>query len=229
MGGRIVTRTRPTRQAPAKWMGFYGFGPASGLYKPRVTAQALSFWRRLGLAFSVFFRALFDERYALSLLAQHTGQAAGTVEPARAPGASAQRGAPAATTPARPEPGDTSALLLLSLLQTEGRFVDFAQQDIAGFPDADVGAVARVVHAGCRKVLNAYVHIEPILPEPEGQSVNLEPGFDPSRVKLTGKVGGEGRLRGVLRHRGWQATEVRLPTVLDAAGALVLCPAEVEL
>jgi hypothetical protein len=187
-------------------MGFCGFDLAPGLYKPHVTVQSLSFWRRIGLAFSAFFRALFDERYALSLLALDVSP---KPEPA--------------------EPADTSALLLLSLLQTEGRFVDFAQQDIAGFPDAEVGAVARVVHAGCRKVLNAHVHIEPILPEPEGQSVSLEPGFDPNRIKLTGKVGGEGRLHGVLRHRGWQAKEVRLPTVVDAAGALVLCPAEVEL
>ncbi len=127
------------------------------------------------------------------------------------------------------ERADGSALLLLSLLQTEGRFVDFVQQDIAGFPDGDVGAVARVVHAGCRKVLATHLHIEAIRAEPEGQSVNLEPGFDPSRVKLTGNVAGAGRLRGVLRHRGWQATEVHLPTLVDPAGALVLCPAEVEM
>jgi hypothetical protein len=92
-----------------------------------------------------------------------------------------------------------------------------------------VGAVARVVHGGCRKVLGAHVRIEAIRSEPEGQPVALEPGFDPSRVKLTGNVAGGGRLNGVLRHRGWQATDVRLPTVVDRAGALVLCPAEIEL
>jgi hypothetical protein len=59
--------------------------------------------------------------------------------------------------------------------------------------------------------------------------VSLEPGFDPQRVKLTGNVAGAGRLRGVLRHRGWQATQVRLPTLVDPDGALVLCPAEVEM
>lgn len=120
-------------------------------------------------------------------------------------------------------------MLLLSLLQSEGRFVDFVQQEIAAFPDADVGAVARVVHAGCRKVLRTHLQIEPIRPEPEGQPVTLEPGFDPSRVKLTGNVVGGGRLHGVLRHRGWHAAQVQLPTLVDRASSRVLCPAEVEM
>jgi hypothetical protein len=36
------------------------------LYKPLVTAS-LPWWRRIGLAFSVFFRILFDVRYAASI------------------------------------------------------------------------------------------------------------------------------------------------------------------
>jgi hypothetical protein len=132
---------------------------------------------------------------------------------------------PLAPTPA----SDASALVLLSLLQAEGRFVDFVQQDITPFADADVGAVARVVHAGCRKVLGAHLRIAAIRGEAEGQHVALEPGFDPSHIKLTGNVAGSGRLSGVLRHRGWQATEVHLPTVVDRAGTRVLAPAEVEL
>jgi uncharacterized protein DUF2760 len=124
---------------------------------------------------------------------------------------------------------DVSALVLLSLLQAEGRFVDFVQQEITPFADADVGAVARVVHAGCRKVLGAHLRIAAIRGEAEGQRVALEPGFDPNHIKLTGNVAGSGRLSGVLRHRGWQATEVHLPTVVDRAGTRVLAPAEVEL
>jgi hypothetical protein len=128
-----------------------------------------------------------------------------------------------------PPSPDTGALVLLSLLQAEGRFVDFVQQDIAAFSDGDVGAVARVVHSGCRKVLSAHLRIAAIRGEAEGQLVALEPGFDPSRIKLTGNVSGTGRMSGVLRHRGWQATEVHLPTVIDRAGTQVLAPAEVEL
>ena len=199
------------------------------LYKPLVADQPLPWWRRIGFAFGVFFRILFDGGYASAL----RGKAPPGVEPpvsVRAPVAESDwaRNGLAAASEAM-EGSDRGALVLLGLLQTEGRFVDFVQQDIAAFPDADVGAVARVVHGGCRKAISAHLRIEAIRSEPEGQPVALEPGFDPNRIKLTGKVAGAGRLRGVLRHRGWQARDVRLPTVVDPAAALVLCPAEVEL
>jgi uncharacterized protein DUF2760 len=186
-----------------------------------VTAH-LAWWQRLGLAFVAFFRILFDAPFAAAVAAARSGAQA-------APASGADGALAGVGTAPAPERADTSALVLLSLLQAEGRFVDFVQQDIGGFPDSDIGAVARVVHAGCRKVLASHLHIAAIRGEPEGQLVALEPGFDPSRVKLTGNVSGSGRLSGVLRHRGWLATEVHLPTVVDAAGTRVLCPAEVEL
>lgn len=183
----------------------------------------LPWWSRIGLAFVAFFRIIFDAPFAAAVAAARGSgtEPASSFEPVHAPAS------PAAA--ALPESTDTAALVLLSLLQAEGRFVDFVQQDIAGFPDSDIGAVARVVHAGCRKVLASHLHIAAIRGEPEGQLVALEPGFDPSRIKLTGNVSGSGRMSGVLRHRGWQATEVHLPTVVDASGTRVLCPAEVEL
>jgi hypothetical protein len=206
-----------------------------------VTAS-LSWWRRIGLAFSVFFRILFDVRYAISIAAvpRPAAPAPGPERKAVEPDwAAAERTEPAAEkkppAPSPPEPlalapsPDAGALVLLSLLQAEGRFVDFVQQDITAFPDTDVGAVARVVHSGCRKVLSSHLRIAAIRGESEGQRVALEPGFDASRIKLTGNVTGTGRLNGVLRHRGWQATEVHLPTVVDNAGTSVLAPAEVEL
>lgn len=195
---------------------------ARGLYKPRVTVPSLPWWRRLGLAFLVFFRMLFDVRYAARVVALAPSPS-DEPQPAPQPGTGAPAAAP---TPAVEAEG---ALILLSLLQSEGRFVDFVQQDIAAFPDVEVGAVARLVHSGCRKVLGAHLRIEAIRAEPEGQAVALEPGFDVNRVKLTGHVSGNGNLRGVLRHRGWQATDVRLPKVIDRGGAAVLAPAEVEL
>lgn len=174
------------------------------------------------MALSAFFRILFDGRHALAW--SRFQSSADRVSPAPVVSASASAAAPAAA------PGSSdAALLLLSLLQGEGRFVDFVQQDISAFADAEVGAVARVVHAGCRKVLRAHLQIEPIRSEPEGQPVTLEPGFDPSKVKLTGNVAGTGRMQGVLRHRGWQASGVQLPTLVDRAGSRVLCPAEVEM
>ena len=207
------------------------------MYKPPVTAS-LPWWRRIGLAFSVFFRILFDVRYASSIAAQlsSAGPPSSEGKTSEGKGADRQSTEPdwdAAEARPKPEPAppspDTGALVLLSLLQGEGRFVDFVQQDIAAYPDADVGAVARVVHSGCRKVLSSHLRIAAIRGESEGQRVALEPGFDPHRIKLTGNVAGTGSLNGVLRHRGWQATEVHLPTVVDRAGTQVLCPAEVEL
>jgi hypothetical protein len=198
------------------------------LYKPDVTAH-LAWWQRLGLAFVAFFRIIFDASFAAAVAAARSAGAEPAAPLAGAALAGAAGSPVGAASAATSERSDTAALVLLSLLQAEGRFVDFVQQDIGGFPDADIGAVARVVHAGCRKVLASHLHIAAIRGEPEGQLVALEPGFDPSRVKLTGNVSGSGRLSGVLRHRGWQATEVHLPTVIDAAGTRVLCPAEVEL
>src|SRR5689334_9191312 len=63
---------------------------------------------------------------------------------------------------ALPDP-NASSLFLLSILQREGRFLDFLQQDVAGFSDEQVGAASRVVHEGCRKVVKQYLDIEPVL------------------------------------------------------------------
>jgi hypothetical protein len=135
--------------------------------------------------------------------------------------------------PVRPHasepPSSAPALQLLALLQREGRLVDFLKQDIAAFGDSDVGAVARVVHDGCRKALETHAQIEPIRPEAEGARLELAGGFDASEVKLTGRVEGEPPYRGILLHRGWRATRLELPVAVDGHNALVLAPAEVEL
>lgn len=208
--------------------GFCGITRAGELYKPAVTASPLPWWRRIGLAFSVFFRILFDAHFAASIAGRRSSQGPTPERQTSEPDWAAAERAQAAPSVLTSGP-DSGALVLLSLLQSEGRFVDFVQQDITAHPDVDIGAVARVVHSGCRKVLSSHLRIAAIRSEPEGERVALEPGFDPNRIKLTGNVGGTDRSSGVLRHRGWQATEVHLPTVIDRAGTLVLCPAEVEL
>lgn len=142
---------------------------------------------------------------------------------------------PVSTKPEPPEPSKLhqsspeSALQLLSLLQAESRFIDFVQEDLSQYSDADIGAVARVVHEGSRKTLDQYVDLAPIRDESEESSVTLEAGFDPSRVRLTGRVAGEPPFTGTLIHRGWQVTRVSLPQVADGHDTRVLAPAEVEL
>jgi hypothetical protein len=128
-----------------------------------------------------------------------------------------------------PAPSTTSALQLLALLQREGRFVDFLQQDVASFSDAEIGAAARVVHDGCRKALHEHLTISPVRREPEGERVVLEDGFNASEVKLTGNVRGGAPYKGVLRHKGWRADRVTLPTPIQGHDPNVLAPAEVEL
>ena len=126
-------------------------------------------------------------------------------------------------------PSHTAALQLLGLLQREARFVDFVQEDVASYTDADIGAAARVVHEGCRKVLREHVTIAPVRSEPEGSRVTLAAGFDATAVRLTGNVVGQAPFTGTLGHRGWRVTEARLPQLTDEKAAAILAQAEVEL
>ena len=146
---------------------------------PVTEPAELSFFARLWFAWLCFFRVLFDGRFA-ARVQEARSSARSCTPPPQAPPA-AERGADSAT----------AALQLLSLLQREGRLVDFLQQDIASFPDADVGVAARVVHEGCRKALRAHASIEPVRGENEGARVKLDAGFDADAVKLVGDVKGE--------------------------------------
>ena len=123
----------------------------------------------------------------------------------------------------------TAALQLLGLMQREARFVDFVQEDVAGYSDADIGAAARVVHAGCRKVLREHFTLAPVRSEAEGSRVTLAAGFDATTVRLTGNVVGQAPFTGTLGHRGWHVTDTRLPQLTDDKAAAVLAQAEVEL
>ncbi len=125
--------------------------------------------------------------------------------------------------PASPD----AALQLLALLQREGRFVDFVQQDLASFSDADIGAAARVVHEGCRRALRAHARVVSVRSEAEGASLTLERASED--VKLVGNVAGAAPFRGVLRHRGWRIEELTLPTVIGAHDPKLVAPAELEL
>src|SRR5881397_2982074 len=100
------------------------------------------------------------------------------------------------------EPEEAPALRLLGMLQQEGRFIDFIAEDLSPYPDDQIGAAARGIHEGCRKVLREHVDFEPVLRANEGDSVTVEPGFDPSAIRLTGNVSGVPPFRGVLRHAG---------------------------
>lgn len=131
--------------------------------------------------------------------------------------------------PPSPEAAHASGLFLLGILQREGRLIDFLQEDIAGFSDGEVGAAARVVHEGCRKVLKEYVPVVAVVPQSEGDKVTVPAGFDANRYRLTGNVTGQAPYAGALKHHGWVATAVKLPPVPTTMDVTVLAPAEVEL
>lgn len=122
-----------------------------------------------------------------------------------------------------------SALQLLSLLQQEARFIDFLQEDLSGFSDADIGAVARVVHGGGLKVLNDYFFLSPVLDELEESRIDLPEGFDATEIRLTGNVVGQPPFSGTLIHRGWKVGSVKLPKLAEGHDPRILAPAEVEL
>ncbi len=121
-------------------------------------------------------------------------------------------------------------LRILAVLQRDGRLVDFLQEDIDGYTDAQIGAAVRDIHHGCRKSLHDYLSIEPIISAAEEAQVQVPSDFDPAAIRLIGNVDGKPPYHGVLKHHGWRVRSVHLP-VLPAArdDSSVLSPAEVEL
>lgn len=182
---------------------------------------APSFFRRIGLAFSVLFNA---ERAAQLQRDDAEGEQP-AADASIAPVAPAAEPQPVIVRETTPE----AALQLLGLLQREARFVDFVQEDVAAYSDADIGAAARVVHEGCRKVLGEHFSIEPVRSESEGSRITLAEGFDAAAVRLTGKVVGKPPFTGSLGHRGWRVTDTRLPKLAEGHDASVIAQAEVEL
>jgi len=121
------------------------------------------------------------------------------------------------------------ALALLALLQREGRLVDFLTEAIDDAPDDAIGAAVREVHRGCRKVLDQYLQMEPVMPGEEGARASVPKGFDPAEIRLIGEARGEPPYRGTLRHHGWRVVDAKLPALADGVDRTVVAPAEVEL
>lgn len=139
---------------------------------------------------------------------------------------------PKAATPApalTAEQTHASALFLLSLMQREGRLIDFLNEDISAFSDADIGAAARLVHSGCSKALTQYLPVKAIVNEGEGATVTVPTGFDANRFRLAGNVTGTGPWKGSLKHHGWEVSNVALPALPVGIDAKVIAAAEVEL
>ena len=127
------------------------------------------------------------------------------------------------------EPVEQSHLRLLGILQQSGRLIDFLKEDITRFTDAQVGAAVRKIHADCGKSLEDLVTIRPVMEEGEGSSVKVPQGYDPSTIKIVGKVKGEPPFNGILVHKGWKAHKRSLPKMVGERTTEVIFPAEVEI
>jgi Domain of unknown function (DUF2760) len=183
-------------------------------------------WERVVSAFQCFFSILFHGDIPRDI-AQKLLSPAGPVP-------QASPAAPPSVAPLQEVQPPASemfhrAVQMLALLQRDGRLIDFLAENISAYPDAQLGAAVRTIHDSCRRALDRYVRLEPILDFAEDQPVTVHAGFDPAAIKLIGNVAGEPPLRGVLRHKGWRVKEVNLPPLPEAAGRIIVAPAEVEL
>ncbi len=199
--------------------------------------ESLGFFARLWLAFILPWVLIFDGRFAAKVRALRSGAASAPA--VKQPFSSAKtetrlensrviEAEPVAPVQLRHD-DPTTALQLLAILQREGRFIDFLQEDVTSFSDAEVGGAARVVHAGCKRALADYITLEPVRREAEGAPVTLDRGFDAGRTRLTGNVVGEAPFKGKLTHHGWVVKAIQLPTLASGHDPKVIAPAEVEL
>ncbi len=122
-----------------------------------------------------------------------------------------------------------SAMQLLSILQQEARLIDFLHEDLTGFSDEEVGAAARVIHSGGKRVLSEYITLSPVRQEEEETRITLEADFNPQSVRLTGNVTGSAPFAGTLVHKGWKADCIKLPKLAENYDTSIIAPAEVEL
>ena len=181
--------------------------------------------RRIWLAIRVFFLVLFRREVAEAVRAVLEVRAAPprkAVEP------------PEVKVPKKPAPPKapqrSEALTLLAALQREARFVDFVEEPLDDYTDAQVGAAARDVHRNCRAVVRRLFDPQPLLSDAEGADIEVPRGFDPGRYRLVGQVAGEPPFHGRLAHPGWEAAKCEVPTWSGGkSAARVIAPAEVEL
>jgi len=135
-------------------------------------------------------------------------------------------------TPAREAPkASDGALQILHVLQRDARLVDFLMEDINSYSDDQIGAAVRKLHADCRASLTRHLSLNPVIDGIEGtyQALDGSKTPDANRIKLIGNVPANGKVPGgTLRHRGWIASSVNLPS-LGKQDPAILAPAELEI
>lgn len=174
---------------------------------------------RLGLAFKAFFRIFGDADFSKAVEQTLAGK---RLSVAPAPEAVVE--------PPKPAPGRSDALNLLSALQREARFLDFIQEPISEYTDAQVGAAVRDIHRDCASVIQRMFAPEPVVSQEEGAAVEVAEGYDPAEYRLSGNISAESPHHGTLGHHGWKASRCELPQWTGKQeSASIVAPAEVEI
>lgn len=106
---------------------------------------------------------------------------------------------------------ESGAAQMLAILQRKGRLIDFLQEDLSAYQDAQIGAAVRNIHQESKSALAEAISLEPVFAEAEGSSVTVQPGFDANAIRLSGNVSGNPPFTGSLRHRGWKISSFNLP------------------
>lgn len=117
----------------------------------------------------------------------------------------------------------------LSVLQREGRLLDFFAEDLSLYEDDQIGAAVRSIQEDCKTAIKKYIDPKPVIDKEEGETITIEPEFDIDSITLVGKVTGSLPFKGILKHRGWKAGKNEIPKLSDVRDASVIIPAEVEI
>jgi len=173
---------------------------------------------RISAAFKSFFSILFSGELPADVATSFGYVRASVAKPT--PSAAAAK-------PVAPVAGpNDGAVQILSILQRDARIVDFLMEDISSYSDDQVGAAVRDIQSQAREALQRYMKLAPVVDGVEGVYVKTD-GVAKGAFKLVGNVPANGKAPGgLLRHKGWKADKVELPTAPPAGG--LLAPAEIE-
>jgi len=140
---------------------------------------------------------------------------------------------PAVIPPPAPAANQAEAEIVafFALLQEKGRLVDFLMEELTSYDDTQVAAAARVIHQGCRQVLQEHFKITAVSEAEEGSQITVPAGYAADEYRLVGKLSGDPPFTGKLIHKGWKTESVTLPRIVrpDKKRLPAIAPAEVEL
>lgn len=117
----------------------------------------------------------------------------------------------------------------LSMLQREGRLLDFFDEDLGRYEDAQIGAAVRSIQEDCKRAVKKYIDPRPVVDSDEGQPITIPPGFDMDAITLVGDVAGDPPFAGIVKHPGWKAGKKEVPKLSDIQDPAIITPAEVQI